>query len=71
MNIGEEIRRLRRSRNMTQSDLAEKTGLDRSYISHLERSNKRGSLDTLKIIVNALGMDLKVEITPKEKRPLD
>ena len=67
INTGKEIRRLRLSKNMTQIDLAESTGLQRSYISHIERNIKHPSFATLKKIADALDMELKIEFVKKIK----
>ena len=56
--IGTRIREIRRSRSMTQADLAEKSGVEPSNISHIERAATKLSLPTLIRIANALGCTL-------------
>lgn len=46
--FGENVRRIRRAKNMSQEDLAGDAGLHRTYISELER--KGGRNPTLKVV---------------------
>ncbi len=57
--IGEKIKKLRLARGLTQEELAERTDLSRSFISQLESDKTSPSIDTLEIILRALGTDLK------------
>ena len=52
--------------DMTQKDLAERTGIDRSDISRLENGTANPSLKILKRIADGLGMRLKIEFVAKE-----
>jgi ribosome-binding protein aMBF1 (putative translation factor) len=54
--FGRRLRRLRQDRQMTQSDMAKKFGIDRSYISDVERGRKSMTLPMLEVI--ALGMSI-------------
>jgi DNA-binding XRE family transcriptional regulator len=54
--FGERLRKLRMSRNMTQLQMSVCFGIDRSYISDVERGRKSVSLPTLEII--ALGFNI-------------
>jgi transcriptional regulator with XRE-family HTH domain len=56
---GENIKFLRKSRHMTQEDLAEKANLTPSYLSFLESGSKKGSLDAYIRLAQALGVPLK------------
>ncbi len=58
MNLGQRIRELRRSRGISQKQLAELTGLSQSFISTIERGEKNISINSLKKICSALGMSL-------------
>lgn len=58
MSIGDNIKRLRNERGLTQEELALKCGLSRSYIADLERNRYSPSLKTLKIIAGGLGVDI-------------
>lgn len=54
----------RKSQNLTQQDLAEKTGIDRTDISKLENGNANPSLKTLKRLAAGLGMTLQIQFNP-------
>lgn len=56
--IGEHIRTFRLKDGITQADLAEKSGVDPSNISHIERGATKVSLPTLIKIANALNVSL-------------
>lgn len=46
-NIGQALRRYRKSRHLTQGQVAERTGIVRQTISDIERGEFTGSLSTL------------------------
>ena len=50
----------RREKNLSQQDLAEATGINRSDISKLENGNANPSLGTLKRIAKGLGKKLDI-----------
>lgn len=50
------IRRLRRSNELSQEELAHRADLDRTYISALERSVYAASVDVLEKLAAALGV---------------
>ncbi|MUG67289.1 HTH-type transcriptional regulator sinR [Chlamydia abortus] len=54
--VGEQIRRIRKLRGMTQEQLAEQSGLSFSYISDVERGTRNISLESLGKIISALGV---------------
>ena len=56
--IGQRIRLFRIKRGWKQSDLAEKSGVEPSNISHIERAATKLSLPTLVSIANALEVSL-------------
>jgi|HubBroStandDraft_5_1064220.scaffolds.fasta_scaffold706446_1 DNA-binding XRE family transcriptional regulator len=56
--FGERLRELRKSRRMTQLDMAVAFGIDRSYISDLECGKKGLSLATLEVF--ALGFKIEL-----------
>lgn len=56
--IGQRIRMFRIKRGWKQSDLAEKSGVEPSNISHIERAATKLSLPTLVSIANALEVSL-------------
>ncbi|MEE1279572.1 MAG: helix-turn-helix transcriptional regulator [Oscillospiraceae bacterium] len=56
--IGNRIRELRKEKNWTQVFIAEKSGVEPSNISHIERAATKVSLPTLVSIANALEVSL-------------
>ena len=54
--LGENIRRLRLERNMTQGDLCSKIDIDVAYISNVESGKKNPTLSTITRIAEALGV---------------
>jgi transcriptional regulator with XRE-family HTH domain len=54
MKIGERIRNLRQSSNLTQEELAERAGLTKGFISQIERDLTSISLDSLIQLLKAL-----------------
>ncbi len=57
-SIGIKIKQLRIKQGLTQNKLAEKSGVEPSNISHIERAATKLSLPTLVNIANALGVSL-------------
>ncbi len=55
-SIGVNIKRYRLEAKMSQSKLAEQSGISTKYVSALERSEKPPSLETLVNIANALNI---------------
>ncbi|MBQ7926358.1 MAG: helix-turn-helix transcriptional regulator [Lachnospiraceae bacterium] len=53
--------------NMTQKELAERTGIDQSDISKIETGNANPALSTLKRLAEGMDMVLKLEFIPKNK----
>jgi DNA-binding XRE family transcriptional regulator len=56
--FGSRLRQLRRDRNLTQMQMARRFGMDRSYISEVERGRKSISLVTLELIALGFRMSL-------------
>lgn len=50
----------RQEQHLTQQELADKTGIDRSDISKLENGSANPSLRTLKRLADGLGMQLQI-----------
>jgi HTH-type transcriptional regulator/antitoxin HipB len=63
--IGQAIQRRRKALNMTQADLAQKTGARQSTISALETHSKGTKLQTLLDVLAAL--DLELIVQPRSK----
>ena len=54
MAIGENLKRLRRDKGMTQGDLALMTGIRLNHVSKIERNESDPKLSTIHKLVNAL-----------------
>ena len=58
IRLGERIRKLRKQRGWTQAEMAEKVGIDRSFLADVERDKRNISLLNLNII--ALGLQISL-----------
>lgn len=56
------------SRNLTQKELAERTGIHQADISKLENGTRNPSVNLLKRLAEGLDMMLKIEFVPKAKQ---
>jgi transcriptional regulator with XRE-family HTH domain len=56
--FGARLRELRASRKLTQVDMARRFGIDRSFISDVERGRKSISLVTLDVLALGLGVSI-------------
>lgn len=50
MNYGENVRKLREERQLTQAEFAEKLGCTQTYLCHVERGRKKLSADMIRAI---------------------
>ena len=55
MDIGSKLRNLRRIKNLTQEELAERTDLSKGYISQIESQHASPSMETFLSILEVLG----------------
>ena len=63
LRVGLQIRNAREAKKMTQSQLAEKIGKERSFISKVERNGSNLTLSTLyDIVTNGLGGKLDIRV---------
>lgn len=53
------IKKFRKASNMSQENLADRAGLDRTYISGVERGVRNITLDSLDQIIYALDVDIQ------------
>lgn len=58
VRFGQRLRGLREQRGWTQVELAEKLGLDRSYLADIERGHRNVSLVNLQLIALGFGLSL-------------
>ncbi len=54
------------SQNLTQKELAERTGINQADISKLENGTRNPSLKLLKRLADGMGMTLRLEFVPKK-----
>ena len=56
----------RREKNLSQQELADVTGINRSDISKIENGTRNPSLNLLKRLAAAMGMTLRIQFIPKK-----
>lgn len=54
LEIGKRLREAREQKNLTQDDVAKKTGITASYFARIERGEENPSLAVLQSIINVL-----------------
>ena len=57
----------RKSQNLTQKELSDRTGITQADISRIEKGTRNPSLEMLKRLARGLGMQLKVEFIKPSK----
>ena len=58
ISLGHRIRNLRKKRGWTQVEMAEKVGIDRSFLADVERGKRNVSILNLEIIASGLNTTL-------------
>lgn len=66
MDVVRAIVEARTSQNLTQKELAERTGINQADISKLENGTRNPSVNLLKRLADGMGMTLKIEFVPKQ-----
>jgi transcriptional regulator with XRE-family HTH domain len=66
--LAQQLRNLRRRRHLTQESLAERAGMDRSYLSGIELGKHNVPLDTICRLAWALGLDVRELLTTPTAR---
>ena len=56
--FGRRVRELRRAKGLSQEAFADACGLDRTYISGIERGRRNVALRNIEVIARALGMTI-------------
>ena len=56
------------AQNLTQNDLAKRTGINQADISKLENGTRNPSLKMLKRLAAGMGMQLKIDFVPMPSR---
>ena len=57
--LGDNIRRIRLAKDMTQGDLCRKLEVDRAYMSNVESGKKNPTLSTIERIAKALNVSIE------------
>ncbi|MBI5077948.1 MAG: helix-turn-helix transcriptional regulator [Candidatus Yonathbacteria bacterium] len=55
--LGEQLRKIRLEKGMSQGDIAKKLGVHRSYVSGVERGIRNPTVKNLERLADALGVD--------------
>lgn len=66
IDVGNALMAARASKEMSQKDLAKKSGINQADISRIERGIANPSVKTLQRLADAMGMTLKIEFVPIE-----
>lgn len=56
--FGQRVRKLRLARGWTQEEMAERFGIDRAYLSHVERGTKNICLPTMDVLAKGFEISL-------------
>lgn len=67
--VGESIRRLRTEENLTQEELALRSGLSQGYINQLENGKRKFTQKSLELISKALSIPIMELFSEKEAFP--
>lgn len=70
MNVIRAMVDARTSMNLTQKELAERTGINQADISKLENGTRNPSINLLKRLAEGMDMDLRIEFVPKKKNQI-
>jgi transcriptional regulator with XRE-family HTH domain len=65
--LGRNVRRYRKLKGMTQEQLALEAGMERSYVSDLERGERNPSVRALGRLASALSVEPMVLLDPSER----
>jgi len=57
--LGQNIKKIRIAKGLTQGDLCRRLKVDRSYMSHLESGNKNPTLLTIERVASALNVTVE------------
>ncbi len=71
MSFGDNLKRIRRDRGLTQSELADKCGIRYGHISKIERNIGDPKISTLYKLMNALDVSSEALLMDEDKISLD
>jgi transcriptional regulator with XRE-family HTH domain len=58
IHCGQRLRSLRKKKGWTQVELAEYLGLDRGYLSNIERGQRNVTLETVQVVARGFGLTI-------------
>jgi transcriptional regulator with XRE-family HTH domain len=62
--FGQNLRRIRRLKDISQEELALRANLSRTYVSEVERGVRNVSIDNMGLLADALGVPLRDLVDP-------
>ncbi|MGR2765929.1 helix-turn-helix domain-containing protein [Photobacterium ganghwense] len=71
LGVASTVRYLRKSKGLSQEELAERSNLDRTYISGIERGVRNITLESLELIIVGLGIDISKFIKELDRNIID
>lgn len=63
--LGKFVKAMRKRAGMTQKELADRVGLERTSITNIERGNQTMNVQTINSIAEALGYEVRVKFIRK------
>lgn len=66
--LAENIRSLRKSKNISQEELADICNLHRTYVGAIERGERNVTLSTLEVFSDSLGVTIPQLLTKKKRK---
>jgi transcriptional regulator with XRE-family HTH domain len=58
-SVGARIKNLRKEKNFTQQMLSDFSGIERTFISHIEKGKRNVTIETIQTITSALQVSIK------------
>ena len=69
LRFGEQVRAARKKAGLSQAQLAERIGRSQRYVSFIETGGRSLPIETMSMIMRALGFTVEVEIKIRPIRP--
>jgi transcriptional regulator with XRE-family HTH domain len=69
MELGERVKKMRQAAGLSQRDVAERAGIDRTMVGKIELHNQNPSLAILRRIATGLGCSVVDLLDEEDKRP--
>lgn len=65
--LSENVKMFRKLKGLSQEELADISGIHRTYVGSVERGERNVTLSSLEMLANALGVTVIALLTPGEK----